>query len=405
MHPKGATKPKWPYRSSHERLFAAGNGQWAKKINGVRRYFGPWKDPKAALERYRIESPAYYEGDQPAAPVGELTVNALVNKFLDAKATKVRDGELSGRMYDDYKRVCIILKRVLGGERLVSTLRPADFIPVRAAMAPSKSKRANQITWARTVFKWGYDSALIDNPVRFGPDFKRPKASDLRKHKNQRGKKRMYAPAEVHKLVDTAPPMMKAMILLAINTGMGNTDCASLEMADVDLDRGVIDNVRHKTGFLRTAPLWPETVKAMREYLAIRPAPKPGNGHLFFLTPTGLALVRINTNPHREHADSISVTKTDFVADEFRNHAKARGIKGKGFYDLRHTFRTVAESGAFKERTISRIMGHIQGGIGTEYIHDFSLDKLRAVTDHVRSWFKHGPAPSSDYDAGPAVSS
>lgn len=387
MIPKGASKPKWPFRPSHEKLFAAGNGQWAKKIRGKRHYFGPWVDPRAALERFRLESPALYEGDAPRIQAGEVSVSNLVNLFLDAKLAQLRSGELSGRMYDDYKRVCVILKRILGANRAVSTLKPADFAPVRAALAPGKTRRANEITWIRTVFKWGYESDFIEVPVKFGPDFKRPKARDMRKMKNQRGRQRLYNPAQVRKLVKNAPPALKAMILLAINAGFGNTDCGSLAMEDVDLDRGVLDNVRHKTGFFRTAPLWLETVKAIRAWLKVRPDPAPGNEGLLFLTPTGLPLVRINTAPDKDHADSVNVTKGDYVAVVFNAYAKSQGIRGKSFYDLRHTFRTVAESGAFKERTISRVMGHIQGGIGSEYIHDFSLEKLRAVTDHVRAWY------------------
>ena len=37
-------------------LFAHGNGQWAKKIKGAFRYYGPWADPDAALSKYRAEN-------------------------------------------------------------------------------------------------------------------------------------------------------------------------------------------------------------------------------------------------------------------------------------------------------------------------------------------------------------
>jgi hypothetical protein len=49
------------------------------------------------------------------------------------------------------------------------------------------------------------------------------------------------------------------MILLGINGGMGNSDCANLPLRAVDLDAGMIDFPRPKTGIARRCPLWPDT--------------------------------------------------------------------------------------------------------------------------------------------------
>lgn len=54
---KGCSKPKKPTKPYPEfPLYAAGNGQWAKTIGGKRWHFGPWRDPEAALERYKAEA-------------------------------------------------------------------------------------------------------------------------------------------------------------------------------------------------------------------------------------------------------------------------------------------------------------------------------------------------------------
>jgi hypothetical protein len=43
-------------------LFAHGNGQWAKKVKGRLRYFGPWDDPQTALARFLGTTPEVSNG-------------------------------------------------------------------------------------------------------------------------------------------------------------------------------------------------------------------------------------------------------------------------------------------------------------------------------------------------------
>lgn len=392
MIPKGANKPAWPYPKKVSGMFAAGNGQWAKKIRGHRYHFGPWADPKSALAAYMAEKDQLESGQgrTEAIDPNRITVRELASRFILAKWERVKTGELSARMYDDYRRTARKLMEALGEKTLIAAITPSDFTRLQTKLGPSAARRANETTWVRTIFKWGGESELISRTVRFGPDFRRPKAKDIRRAKNKKSRKRLYAPEEVYWLVINAPPDMKAMILLAINGGMGNTDLSALALEDLDLSKGLIDNVRNKTGVVRTVPLWPETVTALKEWFAVRPTPKPDARKFAFVTTTGLPLVCIRTSSDPKHKDGFRMTKADSVAREFNGYVKGMGLAGKTFYDLRHTFRTVAESGEFKERTIARIMGHIQSDIGSEYIHDFSLNKLRAVTDHVRAWYLTG---------------
>ena len=79
---------------------------------------------------------------------------------------------------------------------------------------------------------------------------------------------------ELRRILKAAPQPLRAMLLLDINCGMGNTDCAELPNSAIDLDGGWIDYPRPKTGVERRCPLWPETARALREALPDRPAAK-----------------------------------------------------------------------------------------------------------------------------------
>src|SRR5262249_44434927 len=128
-----------------------------------------------------------------------------------------------------------------------------------------------------------------DRPVRFGPGFRRPSKKTLRLHRARQGPK-LFTPDEVRKLIDAAGQPLKAMLLLAVNCGYGNTDCGRLPLSALDLGAGWADYPRPKTGIPRRCCLWPETVAAIREALAQRPEPKQEeDAEQVFITRKGQA--------------------------------------------------------------------------------------------------------------------
>ncbi len=92
---------------------------------------------------------------------------------------------------------------------------------------------------------------------------------------------------------------MKAMILLALNAGFGNSDCANLPRAAVDLDRGWVHFPRPKTGLIAAALCGPETVEAICRVAAKRRDPKDAaDADLLFITKIRLSVAKdTTTNP------------------------------------------------------------------------------------------------------------
>jgi integrase len=175
---------------------------------------------------------------------------------------------------------------------------------------------------------------------------------------------------------------LKAMILLAANCALGQTDCANVPQSALDLDNGWLDFPRPKTGIDRHCPLWPETVEAVREAISRRPNPKgEADADLVFVTKYGNRWVRSSN-----HADPGQRVAIDAVAHEFSILLKRLSINGKrNFYALRHGFQTVAGEAKDPDAT-SAIMGHAQNDMASVYRERISDERLRAVVDSVHRW-------------------
>jgi integrase len=365
-------KPSKPYPEFP--LTAHPAGYWCKKIRGKVHYFGKWDDPDGALENYQKQKDALHAGRKPKPDQEALTVQELGNAYLNHKQTLVDAGELSPLTFADYERVARELVRHTGKTRLVADLDPDDFAALRTKMAkkwgPYRLKKS--IQYVRSIFKHAYESGLIDRPMRFGPGFKRPSMKTLRLHRAEQGPK-LFSAEEIRQLLATAGTALKAMLLLGINCGFGNADCGNLPRGALDLDAGMIDFPRPKTGIARRCPLWPETVEALREALAQRPKPKKEeDADLVFITKYGKPWVK-------DMADSPVTKETRKLLDRL-------GINGhRNFYTLRHTFRTIADE-AKDQPAVDHIMGHEVPHMSAVYRETISDGRLKAVVEHVRTW-------------------
>jgi integrase len=386
-------------------LSAHPSGSWQKKVRGKVHYFGPWgrvKDGKlerlpddgaqAALEKWLEQKDDLLAGRVPRAKQpAALTVRDLCNRFLTAKKILLDAGDLVPRSFGEYLKTTERMVNVFGGERLVSDLRPEDFERLRAALGKTYGpiRIGNEIQRTRSVFLYAFESELIERPVRFGPLFKRPAKHVFRKARAANGEK-MFEAAELRQLIEAAPVALKAMILLGVNAGMGNTDCGSLR--EKHLKHGWYDCPRSKTGIERRAWLWPETQQAIKAAIAARPAPRDeADSDLVFLTSAG--------TPWTIEAGLREVTRTDGKVDysvgprvdevtrEFRHLMEAQKLKrpGRGFYSLRHTTETIG-SDAKDQVALNLVMGHADHSMSDHYRERIDDSRLKAIADHMRGW-------------------
>lgn len=355
-------------------------GQWCKKIRGKVIYFGT--DANAALAKYLNERDDRQAGRTPRSQEGELTVAQLCNIFLTSKKRQMESGELAPVTWRNYYDVCERLVDFFKKDRAVLDLVSDDFERLRAELAKTRKAEAlaSSVQKVRTIFKYAYDANLIDRPVRHGPAFRKPSRKTMRKARQAAGV-RLIEADEIHRILDTAKQPMRAMVLLAINGGFGQSDCASLPLDAIDLKAGWVNFPRPKTAVPRRFPLWPETIAALREAISMRPTPKDqADAGLTFITKYGAKWVRVR---ERDVGGCVPI---DSINLEFCKLLVKLGIKRRGgFYLLRHTFRTIADN-AKDQIAADAIMGHVSEAMSDRYRERIDDERLQAVAEHVRQW-------------------
>ena len=364
-------------------LFRHASGQWAKKCRGKLFYFGT--DTDEALAKWQHDEPYRRAGKTPPPYEPDaLTLRQLCNLYLAAKEAAVETGDLTKRSFQDYHRAAKQLLTHLGRNSAVAHLGPEDFRKLHGKLAakyksPSALKR--EIQMVRTICKFALDEQLIDRPVVFGQAFKGPSAKRLRIAKADAGPQ-IYSAAEYRRMIDQANPQLKAMLLLALNTGMGNADIALVKLSDLNLSDGWFRSFRIKTGIGRAAWLWLETREALSTWLdardewlrATRLNIAPDARELAFLTRHGRCW----------HRDG----EVNYLSQAFKRNAKAASVTfrpGVNFYSCRRVVETAGgETG--DQVAVDYVMGHVDPSQAAVYRQGISDERVRRVCEAVRAW-------------------
>ena len=309
-------------------------------------------------------------------------MNDLANTFLNAKRALRDTGELSGRTFVDYHSACAEILDHFGKERLVEDCGPDDFDTYRAKASKGRGLHhiAKRVTTVKMLFGFAYANELIQKPIRFGQQFSRPSLKSMRIHRARKQDKhglRMFEGAEILQLIAVASPALKAMILLACNSGLGNSDCANLPKSAIK--GNWLQFPRVKTGIDRRIPLWPETLQALTDAIECRPKAKdPAEAGLCFITTHGQKWVRTGPNGTSVH---------DLVSNAFGKLLTTLNLKrdGLGFYALRHTFETIS-GGCGDQVAVDSLMGHVSDDMASLYRERIDDERLAKAVNHVRAW-------------------
>ncbi|MDX1926041.1 MAG: site-specific integrase [Pirellulaceae bacterium] len=379
-------------KSSDCPLYKHPNGQWMKKIAGKAHYFGT--DLEEALRRYALDKDRLAAGLKPLRNDTRATLAELGNIFCDAKKKAVASGELERITYNQYERALKRLVAITSMNCLLEELRPIDFVHIKEELSkpserdPESELRGgrvvkrrsaltvgNDIRAIRVFFSWVWQNGHIDSPVRTGTDFSPPSLKNARRKRATQSPK-LFTPEQVKAAIEAAGVPMKAIILLAINGGIGGKDIANMTVEQVGTKPEWLNLPRLKTGAPRRVWLWPETVAAVEAYRLKREHIMNADQlETFFLTRFGVPWIRSNEK-----------TGVDMISHHF-SKLSAKVCPGRTFYDLRRTFRTVGGE-TLDIEAVQLVMGHAaaSGDMGAVYNQRIGDDRIKAVCEHVRKW-------------------
>ncbi len=361
--------------------------RWCKRFMGKVYYLSHVKDDPDGSKSYDefilkkheaehgIRIPGV-SGDEDAVVVADIAEN-----WIQGVQDLVDTGERSKRTLEEYKATAQFVIDQVGKARIAETLGPDDFKEIRRRLA----KRYNlvgltkRIIQVRTMFNTALEDGLLDKPIRYGTGFEPPSAKSLRNHRGKQGPKDFSA-EEIRSMLKASNSTQRAMILLGVNAGLGNSDVADLHVSNLDLAKGWLDYPRKKTEVPRRCPLWPETIEAIKRSMQDRPK-----------SSKGLVFVSVNGQDYQDDE------RTGWrVTGEFRQILKKIDIAdGRGFYGLRRTFQTIAE-GCDDIIAVRAIMGHAdpQNDMSARYRQRITDERLQRAVETVRKWLL--PIPSID---------
>lgn len=129
----------------------------------------------------------------------------------------------------------------------------------------STSTIGHHVTVTKLIFNWVYNNELLEIPIRYGSNFKKPSSKRKRLERAERPAKE-FSKSEIHQFLAIDDAELRAWILLGVNCGFGNSDLSRLKVDEIQGQW--FETIRGKTGLSRKAWLWPETRKALKAVLA-----------------------------------------------------------------------------------------------------------------------------------------
>jgi integrase len=157
------------------------------------------------------------------------------------------------------------------------------------------------------------------------------------------GRVRYLQPTELRALLEACPDWLRAIVALAVSTGMRRGEILGLRWLDVD----------------------------MANHRVLLPQTKNGDGRIVYLNQSALAVVRsLPFDGNTKATDLLFPTVTPGqVSVAFERTCRRMGFQDFRFHDLRHTAASWMRMAGADIHTVAQILGHKDLRMAIRYQH------------------------------------
>jgi len=286
-------------------------------------------------------------------PESKTTFKELADWYLNLKSIK---------KLKSYKRICVALGQfnAVFGQQVVNTIKPEeleDYQEKRLEGGKTPATVDMELSIAKTMITKALDNDKVGAHALKA--FRRIKRK-LKRGSNSRDRKLSFE--EYKKLLDTSPPHLEAILIVAFNTGMRKGEILNLKWENID----------RKKGFIRLTP--DSTKEAKTKSIPI-------NHHV----------AEVLDNLARAiHHDYVFTYHRKPIGEDLRtalqNACDAAGITygqkekdGFRFHDIRTTVKTNMLRAGLDKALRDTILGHSLEGMDAFYLKPTEEDLKEAM--------------------------
>lgn len=219
------------------------------------------------------------------------------------------------------------------------------------SIATYKNKRQQAVSDASVNRELACLKSIFNKAIEW-QKIKESPASRIKLFKERNARTRYLTENELSRLLTHSPERLKAVIVIAINTGMRKSEIQNLRWREIDFTTGVITLEHTKNGERRHIPI-NETVKK-----ALLDQNEHGKSEYVFIKSDG--------EPYN-------------VRKSFETALKKADIKDFVFHDLRHTFASYLVMRGVDLNTVRELLGHKSLEMTLRYSHLSQSHKMDAV--------------------------